>query len=518
MTRLNTFSLFIFICITHFFTGNGELVSHRETLEIVIGGGGALPSPPPEDEYCPPPLPPPCPPPPPPPCPEPMPPPPPPPSPPPPPPPSPPPPQPPSPPPPPPSPPPPSPPPPPPPSPPPPKKPRSPPRNPPPRKPPPSDGFESQRLKLVYPVIREFKKLIVDDPLGITNTWKGKKICRDYKGFKCDIRPDIKKLALAGVKFNNFNFGGPNLTLTRFLSRLPDLVFFHANSNNFTGSIPTNLDKLKYFYELDLSNNKFSGKFPNEVLKANKLLFLDLRFNAFEGTVNPEVFNLNLDLLFINNNNFIQTLPDNLGKTTALYLTLANNKFVGGIPPSIGQASNTLLEVLFLNNQLTGCLPYQIGLLKKATVFDVGFNMLHGPIPHSFQCLEKMELLNLAGNKFNGVVPEEVCSLPNLSNFTLSYNYFTQVGPQCRKLIKKGVLDVRMNCILDLRNQRTAAECASFFTKPHSCPNERSLNYVPCKGGLSGAQIMSSDIQSPASAPELAQAPRRGTYGALSPH
>ncbi|KAM0025055.1 putative leucine-rich repeat domain superfamily [Helianthus debilis subsp. tardiflorus] len=482
MTRLNTFSLFIFISIPHFFTGNGEQVTHRETLEIVTdGGGGALPSPPPEDEYCPPPLPPPCPPPPPPPCPEPM-----------------------------------SPPPPPPPVP----SPSPPPKRPhPPPPPPPSDGFESPQLKLVYPVIQEFKKLIVDDPHRITKTWKGKKICRDYKGFKCDMRPDIKQLALAGVKFNNFNFCGPNLTITRFLSRLPDLVFFHANSNNFTGSIPTNLDKLKYFYELDLSNNKFSGKFPNEVLKANKLLFLDLRFNAFEGTVNPEVFNLNLDLLFINNNNFIQTLPDNLGKTTALYLTLANNKFVGGIPPSIGQASNTLLEVLFLNNQLTGCLPYQIGLLKKATVFDVGFNMLHGPIPHSFQCLEKMELLNLAGNKFNGVVPEAVCSLPKLMNFTLSYNYFTQVGPQCRKLIKNGVLDVRMNCILDLPKQRTAAECASFFTKTHSCPNERSLNYVPCKGGLSaGAQIKSLDIQSPASAPELAQAPRRGTYGALSPH
>ncbi|KAD2393122.1 hypothetical protein R6Q59_012788 [Mikania micrantha] len=488
-------SFLFFICITHFFAVHGDQATRRESLQIIIGGGDTPPSaPPPDSEECPPPSPPPCPPPPPPPCP----------------------------------PPPvpkPSPPPPPkiPPSPPPPPKipPSPPPKRPPPKRPPPS-GFESPRLELVYPVIQAFKNKVISDPKGITNTWRGKNICRDYKGFLCDIVPKYNQKALAGVKFNNFNFGGPNLTLTDFLTGLPDLVFFHANSNNFLGTIPTDLNKLEYFYELDLSNNKFSGGFPSQVLRASKLQFLDLRFNTFVGVVPPQVFLLNLDLLFINDNNFIQKLPDNLGSTTALYLTLANNKFVGGIPPSIGQASDTLLEVLFLNNQLTGCLPYQIGLLQKATVFDVGSNYLTGPIPHSFQCLKKMEILNLARNNFYGVVPEAVCTLPKLENFTLSYNYFTQVGPECRKLIKNGVLDVKMNCILDLPDQRSAADCANFFSTHHYCPNERSLNYVPCSLEHSGYHLNSSDIQlsSPVSAPVMAPAKdsRRGSYGALSPH
>ncbi|KAK9071136.1 hypothetical protein SSX86_009704 [Deinandra increscens subsp. villosa] len=379
--------------------------------------------------------------------------------------------------------------------------------------------FESKRLEIVYQVIQDFKNKITIDPFGITKTWKGGDICR-YKGFRCDVVPGFNEKALAGVKFNNFNFAGPNLTLTEFITGLPDLVFFHANSNNFTGAFPNNLNKLKYFFELDLSNNKFSGNFPYQVLQATKLQFLDLRFNNFAGVVPPQVFLLNLDLLFINNNNFVQKLPDNLGKTTSLYLTLANNKFVGGIPPSIGQANKTLLEVLFLNNKLTGCLPYEIGFLTKATVFDVGFNSLTGPIPHSFQCLKNMELLNLAGNRFYGVVPEGVCGLPEMENLTLSGNYFTQVGPNCRKRIKEGVIDVKMNCILDLPDQRSPAECASFFSAVRPCPKERSLSYVPCEvGGLKG-QLTSSDVEltvlSPAPAP--VKGGRRGSYGALSPH
>lgn len=220
----------------------------------------------------------------------------------------------------------------------------------------------------------------------------------------------------------------------------------------------------------------------------------------------------------MNNNKFVpQKIPNNLGNTTALYLVLANSKFIGGIPKSIGLARDTLLEVLFLNNQLTGCLPYEIGLLKKTTVFDVGFNRLRGPIPQSFQCLKKIERLNMAHNSFSGVVPEAVCSLPNLSNFTLSYNYFTQVGNKCRKLINDGVLHVKMNCISGLPNQRSPADCAKHFSRTRSCPDKKSLTFVPCS---KGNELESSDMQWTTLTPELApaHAPLGRSYGALSPH
>nr|VDD44621.1 unnamed protein product [Brassica oleracea] len=91
-----------------------------------------------------------------------------------------------------------------------------------------------------------------------------------------------------------------------------------------------------------------------------------------------------------------------------------------------------------------------------------------------------MEQLNLARNKFFGTIPEIVCEISSLKNLSLSYNFFTQVGPKCRNLIKKNILDVRMNCILDLPNQKTPLECANFFMQKHICPNSKSMFRIPC--------------------------------------
>ncbi|KAK3018564.1 hypothetical protein RJ639_004289 [Escallonia herrerae] len=467
ITFLNAFVLFVcssHTCLLHHIaSGNPVIIGKtREALEIVIGigGGSSSPAPSPDNQDCPPPPPP-----------EPL-------------------------------------------CPPPPPSPSPPPPPAPPPPPPVSPYiFESKRIEIVYPVIQNFKRRIKHDPHGITKTWVGPDVCHKYKGFFCDLVPDYKLRALAGVDFNGFNFGGPELTLTGFLEELPDVAIFHANSNNFTGTIHKNIANLRYFYELDLSNNNFLGEFPKEVLGATKLTFLDLRYNSFSGVVPPQVFTLDLDVLFINNNRFKQTLPGNLGSTPVLFLTLANNKFVGPIPRSLGQASKTLVEVLFLNNQLSGCLPYEIGLLRNATVFDVGGNELTGPIPQSFACLSKMEILNLAQNKFYGPVPELVCELPNLVNLSLSYNYFTQVDPQCRKLIQNKVLDVKMNCILDIPMQRSAADCNAFFSQPRYCPDEKSLSLVPCSS--KNVRSNSRKLSDPKSTARAAS-PR--SYGAMFPH
>lgn len=154
-------------------------------------------------------------------------------------------------------------------------------------------------------------------------------------------------------------------------------------------------------------------------------------------------------------------------------------RFTGPIPPSIGNIKY-LQEVLFLNNQLTGCLPYEIGYLNQATVFDVERNKLTGPIPYSFGCLAKMEQLNLARNYFYGTIPEIVCEIASLKNLSLSDNYFTQVGPKCRKLIQSKILDVDMNCILDLPNQKKREICADFFMRKQTCPLSKTFFMVPC--------------------------------------
>lgn len=338
--------------------------------------------------------------------------------------------------------------------------------------------FADQRLALVHPIIQKFKSLITSDPLGITQTWVGSDIC-SYKGFYCDNPPDNKSaIAVASIDFNGFQLSAPSLD--GFLDQLPDIALFHANSNNFSGSLSPNIAKLRYLYELDISNNRFSGPFPDAVLNMPSLTFLDIRFNFFTGSVPSQIFTQNLDALFINNNEFMIHLPDNIANTHIFYLTLANNKFNGPLPRTIFKAFSSLAEVLLLNDQLTGCIPYEIGLLKEAVVFDAGNNQLTGHLPFSLACMENLEQLNFAGNLLFGAVPEVVCELGKLMNLSLSDNYFIHVGPMCRILIERGVLDVRNNCIPDLPFQRSVEECAKFFAHPRFCPRIWSYNYIPC--------------------------------------
>ncbi|KAL0368985.1 UNVERIFIED_CONTAM: hypothetical protein Scaly_1117400 [Sesamum calycinum] len=338
--------------------------------------------------------------------------------------------------------------------------------------------FADQRLEIVYPVIQRFKNLITSDPLNITSSWIGTDICK-YKGFYCESPPDNKSaIALASIDFNGFQLSSP--TLVGFLDLLPDLALFHANSNNFSGTIPGNIVKLPYLYELDISNNRFSGPFPTAILAMDGLSFLDIRYNFFSGSVPPELFAKDLDALFLNNNNFMTRLPDDIGATHVEYLTLANNKFFGPIPRGIAKALSGLSEILLLDNMLSGCLPYELGLLKEAVVFDAGNNNLTGPLPFSLGCLEKLEVLNFAGNLLYGSVPDVLCGLKNLMNLSLSDNYLTQAGPSCMRLIKNGVLDVRKNCIPGQPFQRSVAECAAFFARPRNCPYMNTYSQVPC--------------------------------------
>ncbi|KAK7405809.1 hypothetical protein VNO78_07419 [Psophocarpus tetragonolobus] len=366
------------------------------------------------------------------------------------------------------------------------------------------------RLERARKALSKFTRS-VKDPNGFTESWKGDDPCK-FRGVRCSKFPETGQQAVAGIDLNGAALEGKSCQpafLAGILDTIPELTFFHVNSNNFSGAIPNEIITYKYFFELDLSNNQLEGQFPQQVLESKQLVFLDLRFNRLCGQIPAQLFQLDLDVIFINNNQFTGNLPDNFGSTPARYLTFANNKLTGPIPSSIGQASKTLTEVLFLGNNFEGCLPYQIGYLKKATAFDVSNNKLTGPIPHSFGCLESIRYLNLQQNHFYGEVPEMVCQLPGLCNkgsLSLSDNYFTQVGPACRKLIQNKVLDVSNNCILGLPNQRPHGQCTQFFSQVKPCPNPKYLHYVPCKGSYHPQTLSSA-----APAPPL-------TYNSLDPH
>ncbi|KAG5570575.1 hypothetical protein H5410_060341, partial [Solanum commersonii] len=98
----------------------------------------------------------------------------------------------------------------------------------------------------------------------------------------------------------------------------------------------------------------------------------------------------------------------------------------------------------------TGCIPYELGLLRIAIVIDIGFNMLTGSLSCSLECLKNVDdQLNFAKKLLYGQIPEVMCSLRN-------------IWPLCRELIKNEVLNVEKNCIIGLPNKRSIPKCVIF--------------------------------------------------------
>jgi hypothetical protein len=379
--------------------------------------------------------------------------------------------------------------------------------------------FENERLYRAYLVIQQFRQTVTCDPMGIIPSWTGTDLCStsSYKGFFCERPPNVTDRTIASVDFNGYMLRSDSLQ--GFINSLPDLALFHANSNDFGGAVPA-LGGLQYFYELDLSNNRLApAPFPTDVLGLTNATFIDIRFNSFYGELPAGVFCRfpRIQAIFVNNNQFSGSLPNNIGQSPVNYLSLANNRFTGEIPTSIARNAGTLIEVLFLNNSLSGCLPYELGLLEKATVIDAGTNQLTGTIPASFACLRKVEQLNLADNLLYGEVPDALCRLAfgRLKNLTLSGNYFTSLGSCCWDLIKEGRLNVDRNCIQYAPNQRSHEECAKFQRQPKSCAVS---SYLPCRtkyrgsGEPAGAAARAEE-QEDAAAAEY----RYRTYSALHP-
>ncbi|CAM0942610.1 unnamed protein product [Alopecurus aequalis] len=332
--------------------------------------------------------------------------------------------------------------------------------------------FPNEGLYKAYFVIQRFKHTITCDPRNITGTWTGPDICgkKSYDGFYCSAPSGhAQDLTVTSIIFDGFGLCAPKLQ--GFIDQLPYVALFQGTSNTFGGDIPR-LNGLPYMYSPMIKDDA----------SPRHCSYLNAASICLPPSTGPNVIHkaqeisgaTNAKALLLNNNNLSGTLPANLGFSKVSYLALANNKLTGPIPPSIAHMQDSLLEVLLLSNQLSGCLPHELGMLTKTSVIDAGMNQLAGPIPSSFSCLSSVEQLNLAGNRLYGQVPDALCNLAGpagrLANLTLSSNYFTSVGPACSALIKDGVLDMKRNCIPGFANQRGPAECASFLSQPKTCP------------------------------------------------
>ena len=102
-------------------------------------------------------------------------------------------------------------------------------------------------------------------------------------------------------------------------------------------------------------------------------------------------------------------------------LNLLENQLTGNIPPEIGILTN--LTGLFLSyNYLRGEIPSEIGNLRYLTELHLGHNDLQGEIPPEIGNLVNLTHLSLWDNELTGSIPPEIGNLNNLIFLSISEN------------------------------------------------------------------------------------------------
>ena len=102
-------------------------------------------------------------------------------------------------------------------------------------------------------------------------------------------------------------------------------------------------------------------------------------------------------------------------------LNLLENELTGNIPPEIGILTN--LTGLFLSyNYLRGEIPSEIGNLINLTELHLGHNDLQGEIPPEIGNLVNLTYLSLWDNELTGNIPPEIGNLTSLIFLSISEN------------------------------------------------------------------------------------------------
>ena len=111
---------------------------------------------------------------------------------------------------------------------------------------------------------------------------------------------------------------------------LPNIITLNLSMNNFEGSIPASIGKMRELSSLDLSHNHFSGVLPEELATGCIILdTLKLSNNYLHGNIPMSFTLLRLRKLYLNNNNFSGTLEEVLANNTSLYeLDISNNSIL----------------------------------------------------------------------------------------------------------------------------------------------------------------------------------------------
>jgi LRR receptor-like serine/threonine-protein kinase FLS2 len=242
-------------------------------------------------------------------------------------------------------------------------------------------------------------------------------------------------------------------TLSPKIANLTRLKLIHLQYNNFYSSLPIefyhNLTSLK---EVVLSNNQFTGTIPKDIENLQDLVDYEIGGNAFFGSI-PEEFPFSelLTDLHLGPNLFSQTLPKSFQNATlieSLVLTsnsftgpyvflssntheldLANNFFVGSTNDFLNDNSAAVLhlqDLILSNNLFTGSTSLSLSRYPGLAAYVLAINYFTGPFLCSSLKSELLLEVILGNNYFSGSLSSNLTMIPTqLTQLNVSRNFFS---------------------------------------------------------------------------------------------
>ncbi|PQP92066.1 putative LRR receptor-like serine/threonine-protein kinase [Prunus yedoensis var. nudiflora] len=230
------------------------------------------------------------------------------------------------------------------------------------------------------------------------------------------------------------------ISLLVLLSQLFSLSIFDLSRNWLTGSIPTSFGNLRNLSVLDISGNYLSGSIPPGIGTLMKLQYLNLSSNMLSASIPAQLGDLDsLVDLDLSANILAGSVPSDLrGQSVSDFNTVAGHssekqQFHGGLPKVLWSMPGlSLLDVS--GNNFTGQLPNSsLNANATAAVFNISQNLFYGSLT---PLLGNFSVIDISGNYFQGGVPGYVRTSASLDR----------------------------NCLRNVKNQKTLAECSSFYT------------------------------------------------------
>jgi hypothetical protein len=160
---------------------------------------------------------------------------------------------------------------------------------------------------------------------------------------------------------------------------------------------------------------------------------------------------------------FGRSLPPSLA-----VVDLRSAQVVGELPADLGMSGN-LTTLLLSGNSLSGPIPASLFSITGLRHLDLSSNNLTGELPNvPFSGSQGAGVLfNVSGNSLYGSIGDAVGSLIKRTSWVVdvSSNYFDQVVGIGFGNGTDGIVDLKMNCLPGVANQRSRRDCVTFYHK-----------------------------------------------------